>query len=81
MKLTRYLERLPQPYTSADLEAAERIIKGAPKMALSVAVWNILLKAYGRAKMYSKMFKVYNDVSGRCIMSVSSADTGRLLCR
>jgi pentatricopeptide repeat protein len=42
---------------------AEQVIKAAPRPSVNVVVWNVLLQAFGRARAYAKMFKLFNDVS------------------
>jgi pentatricopeptide repeat protein len=62
-KLQKYLSRRSSPPTASELEMAEQVIKAAPRPSVNVVVWNVLLQAFGRARAYAKMFKLFNDVS------------------
>jgi pentatricopeptide repeat protein len=50
------------------LDKLYALVQKASKRSVNSVVWNMLIRAFGDAKRYNKMFDIYNDVSGssRC---------------
>lgn len=62
LRLKKIIQPRSGEMTSADVEKAIKLVMEAPRSAVSVPVWNMLLGMIGREGRLELMWKTFNDV-------------------